>query len=187
VVGWSALAGMPVGLLWWLVAPLPRIAKRADGLYRVGGEGNESAIAADGWFAVLAVLAGVLAALVVYLLTRPGRVMPLVALAVGGGLGAVVAWRTGAFLGPDDLQSTAKGLAVGTHFGGPLDISAFGVLLAWPMGAVITYFAVAAGAETSDASAEPETESAYAGPPAGPSTEPPPVSPADEAAPSDPR
>jgi hypothetical protein len=163
--------------------------KRADGLYRTGVEVSEASVAADGWFAVTALVAGIIVALVVYLLTRPGRVVPLVALAVGGGLGAVVAWRTGAFLGPDDVQSTAKGLAVGTHFGGPLDISAFGVLLAWPMGAVITYFAVAAGAETSDAGAEPETEteSAYAGPPAGPSTEPPPVSPADEAAPSDPR
>ncbi len=66
MVGWSALAGLPVGLVWWLVAPLPRIAKRADGLYRAGGEGNEAAIAADGWFAVLAVVAGVVTALVVY-------------------------------------------------------------------------------------------------------------------------
>jgi hypothetical protein len=151
VVGWSALAGMPVGLLWWLVAPLPRIAKRADGLYRVGGEGNESAIAADGWFAVLAVLAGVLAALVVYLLTRPGRVLPLVGLAVGGLIGALVAWRFGAQLGPGPIHATGRGLPVGTRFDAPLDISAKGVLLAWPLAAVITYFAVSAGSDAGDA------------------------------------
>ena len=150
MVGWSALAGLPVGLLWWLMAPLPRIAKRADGLYRAGGEGNEAAIAADGWFALLAALAGVVTALVVYLMTRPGRVLPLVGLAVGGLLGAVVAWRFGALLGPGPITSTARDLAVGARFDGPLDISALGVLLAWPLAAVITYFAVAAGSETGD-------------------------------------
>ena len=98
VVVLSALAGLPVGLLWRAVAPLPRIIKRADGLYRAGGEGNEAAIAADGWFALLALLAGVLIALVVYLRTRPGRVVPLFALAAGGLLGAVVAWRVGVLL-----------------------------------------------------------------------------------------
>jgi hypothetical protein len=89
---------------------------------------------------------------------------------VGGGLGAVVAWRTGALLGPGSLVSTAAGLKVGARFEGPLDLSAYGVLLAWPLGAVITYFAVAAGAEvTAD---EPDVE---------------PLSPADPAAPSEPR
>ena len=150
MVGWSALAGLPVGLVWWLVAPLPRIAKRADGLYRAGGEGNEAAIAADGWFAVLAVLAGVVTALVVYLMSRPGRVAPLVGLAVGGLLGAVVAWRFGVLLGPGPIESTARGLEVGARFDGPLDVSALGVLLAWPLAAVITYFAVSAGSETGD-------------------------------------
>jgi hypothetical protein len=150
----SVLAGLPAGLVWWLLAPPTPIQKRADGLYLAGGEGNEAAIAADGWFAVVALVAGVLIALVVYLLTRPGRIGPLLALAVGGGLGAAVAWRTGALLGPDSLVTTARGLDVGARFDGPLKLSALGVLLAWPMGAVITYFAVAAGAEVSEAGSE---------------------------------
>lgn len=141
---------MPVGVVWWLVAPLTLVQKRADGLFRAGGEVDESAVAADGWFAVLALATGILVALVVYLRTRPGRVGPLLALAGGGVLGAVVAWRTGALLGPGDLEATARSLPVGARFDAPLDVSAYGVLLAWPMGAVITYFAVAAGAETSE-------------------------------------
>ncbi len=146
----SALAGLPVGLLWYAVAPLARIIKRADGLYRAGGEGNEAAIAADGWFAFLTLLAGVLIALAVYLRTRPGRVVPLLALAAGGLLGAAVAWRVGVLLGPGPIEETARGLAVGTRFDAPLDVSALGVLLAWPMGAVITYFAVSAGADAGE-------------------------------------
>lgn len=152
------MAGVPVGVVWWLIAPLTLVQKRADGLFRAGGEVDESAIAADGWFALVALAAGILVALVVYLRTRPGRVGPLLALAAGGFLGAVVAWRTGVLLGPGALEATARGLPIGAKFHGPLAVSAYGVLLAWPMGAVITYFAVAAGAESSE-----HRDSDYAG------------------------
>ncbi len=53
-------------------------------------------------------------------------------------------------LGPGDINSTARGLEVGARFDGPLDVSALGVLLAWPLAAVITYFAVSAGSEAGD-------------------------------------
>ncbi len=165
----SMLAGVPVGVVWWLLAPLPQVVKRSDGIYRAG-EGDESSVAADGWFALTTLVAGVLVALVVYLRTRPGRLGPLLGLVAGGVLGSVVAWRTGAMLGPDSLVSTAAGLKVGARFEGPLDLSAYGVLLAWPLGAVITYFAVAAGAEvTAD---EPDLE---------------PISPVDPTEPYEPR
>jgi len=72
-------------------------------------------------------------------------------------------------LGPDPLASTAAGLKVSARIEGPLDLSAYGVLLAWPLGAVITYVAVAAGAEvTAD---DPDLE---------------PISPVDPAEPSEP-
>lgn len=150
VVVCSVLVALPVGLAWWLLAPLTLVEKRSDGLYRVGGEGDESAVAADGWFAAITLAAGIMVALVVYLRTRPGRVVPLVALVVGGVLGSLAAWRLGHLLGPGSLQATAAGLPVGSRFRGPLDVSAYGVLLAWPMATVITYFAVAAGAETGE-------------------------------------
>ena len=152
VVASSAVAGLPTGLVWWLLAPLPMIEKRGDGLYRAGGEGDESAVAADGWFAVLGLGAGVLTAVVVYLLTRPSRLAPLFGLATGGALGAVVAWQVGSALGPSALETTARGRPVGSTFDGPLDVSAAGVLLAWPLAAVITFFALAAGADAGEAS-----------------------------------
>jgi hypothetical protein len=43
----SMLAGLPVGVVWWLLAPLPQVVKRSDGIYRAG-EGDESSVAADG-------------------------------------------------------------------------------------------------------------------------------------------
>lgn len=189
VVVCSALAGLPAGLVWWLVAPLPPIEKRADGLYRAGGEGNEAAIAADGWFAVVVLVVGVVVALLVYLRTRPGRLGPLVGLAVGGVAGAVVAWRLGALLGPDALTETAKHVKVGAHFDGPLTVSAYGVLLVWPMAAVITYFAVAAGAEGADEPRDGARADIEQGAPPSPYLSPPSasVSPDDGSAPSGPR
>ncbi len=147
VVVCSVLAALPAAVVWWLLAPLTLVEKRGDGLYRVAGEGDETAVAADGWFAGVTLAAGVAVALVAYLRTRPGRVVPLVALVVGGVLGALVAWQVGHLLGPDALRTTAAGLPDGATFRGPLDVSAYGVLLAWPMATVITYFAVAAGAD----------------------------------------
>ena len=150
VVVCSVLVALPAGLVWWLLAPLTLVEKRSDGLYRVGGEGDESAVAADGWFAAITLVAGIAVALVVYLRTRPGRVVPLVALVVGGILGSLAAWQLGHLLGPGSLQTTAAARPLGATFRGPLDVSAYGVLLAWPMATVITYFAVAAGAEAGD-------------------------------------
>lgn len=136
--------------MWWLLAPLPTIEKRGDGLYRAGGEADESAVAADCWFAVTVLVVGIAVAALVYLRTRPGRVAPLLGLTVGGLVGSLAAWQTGMLLGPAALVTTARGLDVGARFEGPLTVSALGVLVAWPLGAVITYFAVAAGAETSE-------------------------------------
>ena len=161
------------------------IVKRADGLYRVG-ESNESAIGADGWFAIVGVLAGIAVALAVYLATRPGRVVPLVALAVGGVAGALVAWRTGAFLGPGDLVSSAASLPVGHRLDAPLKVSAYGVLLTWPMAAVITFFGVSAGADASPA-LDPGHPAEDPGPQVPAWSPVSPVSPDGPVAPSEPR
>jgi hypothetical protein len=152
----SVLVALPVGVVWWLIAPTSLVQKKADGLYRAGAEGDESAVAADGWFAAITLVTGIVVALIVYVRTRPGRVVPLIALVVGGVLGALVAWQVGHLLGPGSIEDTAAGLPVGKTFHGPLDVSAYGVLLAWPMATVITYFAVAAGAEAGEHEAQNE-------------------------------
>ncbi len=146
----SGLVGLPAGLVWWLVAPLSPVEKRADGLYRAGGEGDESLIAADVRFGVVTVVAAIAVTIVLYLRTRPARLGPLIGIAIGGVVGAVVAWQTGAFLGPDAVRTTARSVRVGGSFDGPLTVSATGMLLVWPLAAVITYFAATAAAEHSE-------------------------------------
>jgi hypothetical protein len=145
IVG-SVLAALLVGLLWWVVTPLPQLVTRTDGVFLTGGE-TEVAVAADGWFAVCSATAGLVTALVVFARMRRARLGPLLGLALGGLAGAVVAWRLGVALGPGDIRETIKGLAPGSHFDGPLKLSAHGVLFAWPLTSTVAYFALTAGLE----------------------------------------
>lgn len=139
----SLATGLPLGLVWWLVTPLARLEKRGDGVFAVGLR-EEAAVAADGWFAVSAVVAGAVTAVLVAIMVRR-RLAGLAGLAVGGVLGSVLAWRFGALLGPPSVEASAAAVRVGTRFDAPLDLSAMGVLLAWPMAATVVYFAAVAG------------------------------------------
>ena len=146
VVAGSLLAAVPVGILWYVVAPLPRLVTRTDGVFQTGGE-IEVAIAADGWFAICSATAGLVVVLVVFARMRRARMGPLLGLVIGGLAGAIVAWRIGAALGPAGIRETVKGLAPGTEFDGPLKLSALGVLVAWPLASTVAYFALTAGLE----------------------------------------
>jgi hypothetical protein len=145
VTGASAAVGLLVGLVWRWVAPLS--AFQDDGGAAVPVGAAETAVAADGWFAVCTGLAGILVALAVVLRVRTGRLGSLVGLVAGGLLAAAVAWRTGLLLSPPTVAESLADVPAGERFDGPLRLSAVGVLLAWPMTAVITFFAVVAGLE----------------------------------------
>jgi hypothetical protein len=138
--------GLAVGVVWWLVAPVARLEARGGGVFAVGNS-PETSIAADGWFAVCAIVAGVLVAVVGGALLRETRLGVLLGLAVGGIAGSVVAWRLGILLGPPSVEESAAGLSDAARFQGPLELSALGVLLAWSMASSVAFFAAVAGRE----------------------------------------
>jgi hypothetical protein len=146
VVAACLFAAVPVGILWYVLAPLPRLVTRSDGVFLTGGE-TEVAVAADGWFAVCSATAGLVVVLVVFARMRRARLGPLLGLAVGGIAGAILAWRLGVLLGPANIREAVKGLSPGAHFDGPLKLSARGVLFAWPLASTVAYFALTAGLE----------------------------------------
>lgn len=139
----SLAAGLPLGLVWWLVTPLARLERRDEGVFAVGMR-EEAAVAADGWFAVGALFVGALAAVLVALLVRR-RLAGLAGLVIGGVLGSLLAWRLGVLLGPPSVEASAAAASDGARFDGPLDLSALGVLFAWPMAATVAFFAAVAG------------------------------------------
>nr|WP_206314018.1 DUF2567 domain-containing protein [Streptomyces coryli] len=135
----SALAGLLYGALWtWLAPRVPLIAQ--DGAVLLRDSESEHTIAIDGTFTLLGLGFGALAAALVFLWRRRGGVALVLALAIGGLLAALVAWRFGVWLGPpQDVAAQAKSVGEGKAFDAPLRLNAKGALLAWPVGAMIAH------------------------------------------------
>ncbi|MER5373539.1 AAA family ATPase [Streptomyces sp. NPDC002553] len=142
------VAGLALGLLWvWLAPRLPLVGGVLDGrwvVYPADAEGEQAA-GADGTFTLLALACGALSALAVFLWRRRGGVPLVVALAVGGFLASLVAWRLGIWLGPaQDVIASAKAAGQGKTFSGPLKLTAKGAWLAWPVAALLVHLALTA-------------------------------------------
>jgi hypothetical protein len=144
----TAVAGVLLGLLWWWLAPhVPLVGDRVGGgwvVYLKDSEG-EQAVGVDGTFALLGLGFGVVSAVAVFLLRRRGGVPVVVALGVGALLGSLLAWRLGAWLGPEsDVLAHAKAVGRGVTFSAPLKLGAKGALLAWPLGALVVHLGLTA-------------------------------------------
>jgi hypothetical protein len=130
VVVITALGG-PLGLLWANLAPGVPIIKTEDG--GVFAEPSpEEFIAADGWFTLLGLGFGVLAALVVWYALRRYR-GPLGMITVG--LGAVgagwLAWQVGRQIGREAYRRAVETAAVGDLIHRPPDLRAGGFEWLW--------------------------------------------------------
>ncbi|MFE7131490.1 DUF2567 domain-containing protein [Streptomyces sp. NPDC057638] len=136
--------GVAMGLLWlWLA---PRVPMVSDGraVFLENSEGEQAA-GADGTFALLGVGFGALSALGVFLYRRRGGWILVAGLALGSVLGALLAYFTGSWLGPtDDIAAHAKAVGRGVTFDGPLRLGAEGVLLVWPLVAMVTHLLLTA-------------------------------------------
>ncbi|OKJ08316.1 hypothetical protein [Kitasatospora sp. CB01950] len=142
----GAVLGVVLGLLWlWLS---PRIGFEVQDnriLYR-DPEG-EAQIAAVGVFSLLGLALGIATALGAFLWTRTrgGGIAVAVGLTAGGLLGSVLGWQLGTRLGPTtDLRAHALAVGNGGSFDGPLELTAHGALLVWPMTATIVLLALSA-------------------------------------------
>jgi hypothetical protein len=138
------VSGVLLGLLWlWLAPHVPLVAD-GQAVYLKDSEGEQAA-GVDGTFTLLAVGFGVLSALIVFLLRRQGGIALVVGLALGALLGAVVAWRLGVWLGPEqDVAAHAKQVGKGVTFDAPLELKAKGALLAWPLAAMLVHLGLTA-------------------------------------------
>ncbi|MBO8192737.1 hypothetical protein ITI46_13825 [Streptomyces oryzae] len=139
-----AVAGLLLGVLWlWLA---PRVPLYSDGrvvLFR-HPEGEE-AIGAEGVFGLLGLAFGVVTGIAVFLFRRKGGVGVVAGLGVGGLLGSVLGWRAGIWFGPEtNLPVAARAAGKGVTFDAPLELHAYGLLLAWPFAAVLVHLLVTA-------------------------------------------
>jgi hypothetical protein len=136
----AALAALGA-VLWHQLVDLPRYSATAQ-----GGSMPELQltrfIGIDGWFAVIAVVLGLVAGAVLLLL-RPAEPVEMVVLVVLGGLFA--SWlmlKVGLHLGPGDPGEALRHAAAGTTVPVQLRPHATGVELGWSIGAALGALAV---------------------------------------------
>lgn len=133
-----SLAGIPLGLLWWILAP--------TGLNLLSGDpGLSSGTNPAGWLPRDLVLAGLFllaGCLIGVLLCGKGTTGPevrsLVLAITAGALGAVIAWRVGilasVWWGPDEDASANASIA--------FSLRSYPVLLIWPAATAFAVFVV---------------------------------------------
>ncbi|WP_410810943.1 DUF2567 domain-containing protein [Micromonospora sp. 067-2] len=147
-----AVVGALLGLLWAALAPDTPVLKTAEGAIYADPQ-PEQPIAADGWFSLLGLAFGVLAALVLWFVLRRWRgPVGLLAAVLGALAAAPVAWQVGRRVGLATFDRLLRDAPPGQAFTKPADLRAGGVdwllgvlpvphgdLLLPAFGAAITY------------------------------------------------
>src|SRR4051794_4502877 len=100
LLGGIALAGVPIGLLWWWLAPRAEFHITADGPIAEGVPSPELLVADDGVLALLLAVLGLAAGILGWRLRHRRGLAILLAVAFGSALAGVVAWRLGVLQAP---------------------------------------------------------------------------------------
>ncbi|MGH3414495.1 MAG: hypothetical protein ACRDPH_15575 [Marmoricola sp.] len=136
VLGTLAVLGVLGGLVWNALVTLPVFRRTSHGAV-LGQVQLAGFIGIDGWFVVIALVAGLVAgALLMYF--RPGDpLLTVVLLLAGGGLASWLMVQVGLLVGPDDPAAVLKHLTAGHTAAVQLHPHAAGVELVWPLAALI--------------------------------------------------
>ncbi len=117
-----AATGVFVGWIWAAVAPRVAVIRTDSGFIYADPE-PEQAIAADGWFAIIGLVVGVVFAILAWVLLRRHRgVAVLIGLAIGSLVGASLASWVGYRIGFSQFQAVRDSVPVGTRVDGPLGL-----------------------------------------------------------------
>ncbi|GAA2517163.1 hypothetical protein GCM10010201_12430 [Pilimelia columellifera subsp. columellifera] len=126
-----AAGGLPLGLLWWLLAPTVPLRMTDDGAVLIEAQ-PEQFIAADGWFVLLGLSFGALAAVAAWTFgSRRRGTAQLMAVTVGAFAAGLVAWWLGRQIGLDAYERLLDSAAVGSEFGKPADLRSADARLLW--------------------------------------------------------
>jgi len=138
--GVIALALVPLGavagLLWSAIAPAAQYVVTEAGP-RLADPETQALIEADGWFAVITAAFGLLTGAAAYAVGRRAPVGALLGLVAGGCAAAYVALLVGGA-----AAETARAADEGITMISSLDVTAPGVLVAWPLFATVVFGAI---------------------------------------------
>jgi hypothetical protein len=154
------LAAPYVGMFWQWVAPAPTYVNLSGDVY-LDNQDTSAFIAADGWFLVIGLVAGIVSAGLAYWRWR-GDVVVIVAMAGAAVVGSLIARQVGEAFGPPSIQQTALTLGDGQTIQGSIKVAANGVLFAWAVGILLTFLSLIGGLERSSEDAEDDAEAEFA-------------------------
>jgi hypothetical protein len=151
-----AALGLGLGLIWSGVAPWVPVVRVPTGAVLAQPE-QEQMIAAEGWYLIITILAGVALAVLAWTLLRRFRGVPaLLGVTVGSVAAGLLAYWVGHHLGHGHAEYLANHAPVGTAFSVPPNLRAqqFGLwhgwlpyargdVLAMAIAAIVTYFLLA--------------------------------------------
>jgi hypothetical protein len=116
------VAGVAAAMIWLAVAPHVEIIRVDQGFVYADSE-PEQAVAADGWFALLGLAAGLLVAGLAWALLRKHRGMAVLAgLVLGSLIGAWLGWWLAVRIEEDHFQALANTVPIGAHLQAPLSL-----------------------------------------------------------------
>jgi hypothetical protein len=153
----SALLGLAGGLAWSEIAPRAALQQVSAGTAQVVNAETRAFIGADGWFCVIAAVAGLLTGVIGYrvgIARRDGvtRVAVTIGLIAGAVAGSYVMLWLGEQIGLGTYQHQLEKAAAGTTFNASLALSAKSALVFWPLltSLVIVVAEVGRGREVAD-------------------------------------
>ncbi len=132
-----ALLGVPGGLAWAEIAPRAAVVITGRGVAQVVSPETKAFIAADGWFCIVGVLAGVVTGLAGYLTAVRRHGSATVGLVVGGLGASFVQWWVGRNVGLASFRSALLLSPKGAVLHAPLVLRAHAALVIWPLTAAL--------------------------------------------------
>jgi hypothetical protein len=140
----ALVVGLLAGVVWYLLVPDVTVAVGDDGEPRLGTAAASGVFAYDAWFMVVGSISGSALGAVLFTRHRRHPVVAVVAIAASGLVGSLLAWRVGVILGPEAVEARATALDNGGTLTLDVGLEAYGVLLAWPIAALVAVLAVSA-------------------------------------------
>ncbi|GAA3727472.1 hypothetical protein HDA32_003689 [Spinactinospora alkalitolerans] len=145
-LGAVTVLGVPLGLLWWMIAPRAEVTATGSGTtlpYPV----SETLFAAEGYFAIMTLVAGLVCGYVGYVvqyrfaawLRADLRLATLLGLAVGAVAASLIAWGIGVALDAGDYERALAAAERGDVISSGLQLRSHSALLLWPFVAVLQF------------------------------------------------
>lgn len=136
VLVWFVGMGLLCAVIWWQVTPLAEFTRTSSNA-EMGEAQLGRQVATDGWFFVIAAVAGLASGIVLLALRRGDPLAMVVMVALGAGLASWLMVRTGLWLGPADPKDAIAHAAIGGKVPMQLKPHAMGVTFVWPVAALV--------------------------------------------------